>query len=87
MGLGGYQVANLSVLSAHPVGERWLVRVRMLLDDPILGSFSPSGHRITVDLDVTMEAAASGNPRVVGWGPAGLGIRVPESVREPVTRP
>lgn len=86
LGLGGYSVSNLSILSAVQVDERWLVRLRIVLDDPLLGGFSASGHRITTDLDVTVEAASSGNPRVVGWGQAGSGIRLPGSVREPSPR-
>lgn len=86
IGLGGYIVAGVSIISAVPVSaeDAWLARVRLVLEDPLLSGFSPSGHRMTVDLDVTVAAASSGNPRVVGWGAAGVGPRGPEYVREPV---
>lgn len=86
IGLGGYTVSGLQIPSAVDLGQdRWLVRVRLILEDDLLVSIAGE-HRVIMDMDVTVESASTGNPRVVGWGPAGSGETGPQSVRIPERR-
>ena len=77
VGLGGYSLNGMSVISALEFApDEFVVRARV-------GLRSANGSILEMDMDLTITAASSGLPKVVGWGPAGSGLRRPESVRVP----
>jgi len=77
VGLGGYSLNGMTVVSALEFApDEFLVRVRV-------GLRGANGSILEMDMDLTVTAASSGLPKVVGWGPAGSGLRRPEDVRVP----
>lgn len=75
VGLGGYTLDELRVLSASEYGDdSFLVRVRIALS-------GANGSILEMDMDLTVTAASTGLPKVSGWGPAGSGLRTPADVR------
>lgn len=79
LSLGGFTATKLVVLNAVPSGSgpnSWLVRSRISLQ----GS---NGYSTEMDLDLTVEGAPPNPTYVIGWGPAGSGLRDTEDVRVP----
>ena len=80
VGLGGFIAGTPSVIAALPAGETdygsdtWLVRSRV----PLSGA---NGFSSEIEMDLTVVEASSGLPRIVGWGPAGSGLRGPIETR------
>lgn len=75
VGLGGYTLAEMRVLSSLEFGQdSFLVRVRLALR-------SANGSILEMDMDLTVTSASSGLPKVSGWGPAGSGLKTPADVR------
>jgi hypothetical protein len=75
VGLGGYSLREIRVLSALEIGkDLYLARIRVVLR-------GANESILEMDMDLTITAASSGLPKVTGWGPAGSGIRTPADVR------
>jgi len=75
-GLGNHTLGSLSLVSqvATTQGDIWLVRARV-------GLVSANGTQRNIELDITVAEASTQLPRVVGWGPPGVGIQSTEDVR------
>lgn len=79
-GIGGFALDSVSVVNAIPAGattygaDTWLVRARILL----IGANEFSS---VSEMDITVVSASSGLPRIVGWGPAGVGLLGPLDTR------
>ena len=80
VGLGGFANGELSVVSSLPAGatqygqDTWLVRARVRL-------IGANEYSQEMEMDLTVIDASSGLPRVIGWGPAGVGLRGPNETR------
>ena len=80
VGLGGFGSAELTVSAALPAGntglgaDTWLVRARV----KVVGA---NQYTQEMEMDLTVVGASSGLPRVIGWGPAGVGLRGPAETR------
>ena len=82
-GLGGFSSEGSQVIAGLPAGETiygtdtYLVRVRISL------TAGGANQYITeTDMDLTMIDTTTGLPRIVGWGPAGAGLRGPSETRQ-----
>jgi hypothetical protein len=76
-GLGGFTASNISYTGFIPVAtvaavngitftDPQYVRVKLLLT-----AASPQGYAVQAEFDLLVTEAASGQPHVVAWGPAG----------------
>jgi hypothetical protein len=80
VGLGGFVAEEPNVIAALPAGDTsygsdtWLLRARI----PLQGA---NGFTSEIEMDLTVVEASSGLPRIVGWGPAGVGLRGPNETR------
>jgi hypothetical protein len=80
VGLGGYQFVEMRVVSAIQVrADGFIVRARLALS-------GANGVRVEMDMDITVDSASTGLPNIVGWGPAGSGMKAPSDVRVIVGR-
>jgi hypothetical protein len=75
VGLGGYQFVEMRIISSvQTAADGFLVRARLVLA-------GANGSKLEMDMDITVDAASTGLPNVLGWGPAGSGIAAPGDVR------
>jgi len=83
MGLGGFTSEGSQVTAGLPAGDTtygsdtYLVRVRISLT-----AGGANQYQTETDMDLTMIDTTSGLPRIVGWGPAGAGLRGPSETRQ-----
>jgi hypothetical protein len=73
-GLGGFTVESATVVSTVELGDSgdWVARVRVVLVGAPPGE-GLEGFRGVVEFDLRVADPATGNPKVVAWGPAGSG--------------
>ena len=82
-GIGGFSTAGAQVVAALSAGESaygsdtYLVRVRISLT-----AGGANQYMTETDMDLTMVDTTTGLPRIVGWGPAGAGLRGPAETRQ-----
>jgi hypothetical protein len=82
-GIGGFESTGSDVIAALSAGETaygsdtYLVRVRISL-----ASGGANQFQTETDMDLTMVDITTGLPRIVGWGPAGAGLRGPSETRQ-----
>lgn len=77
IGLGGFSVSKVSVLSGTALNKTesgvvsnyndWLLRVRVSMNHS-------SGFSTTLDVDITLTNAETSSPLIVAWGEAGIGV-------------
>lgn len=85
-GLGGFTATQTIVENALPAGntviggltyyDAYLVRVRISLTGSGANQFMTES-----EMDLTVVNASSGLPLIIGWGPAGAGLRGPADTR------
>jgi hypothetical protein len=82
-GIGSFESTGSETIAALSAGETtygsdtYLVRVRISL-----ASVSANRFKTETDMDLTMVDTTTGLPRIVGWGPAGAGIRGSSETRQ-----
>lgn len=80
IGLGGFNADTVRVIAALPAGntaygsDTWLVRIRLAIT-------GANKYSTETEMDLTVVGASTGIPRIVGWGPAGAGLRGPAETR------
>lgn len=77
IGLGGFSVSKVSILSGTPLNitdsgvvsnyNDWLLRVRVSMNHS-------SGFSTTLDVDITLTNAETSSPLIVAWGEPGIGV-------------